>query len=214
MGNEISGSGSSLHSSLIPGVDMQKGISMTGGTVALYHEVIDLFRKDAEERLPLLQCAPDSSALPEFITLVHALKSASASIGASELSAKAAELEAAGKEGNIDLIQEKLPGFAESLAELINGIQSWENTLTEQDAPKGEYDKAAVMRLLHELAAALEAENAGDIDRLLEELNAQTASAPQTMDVKIKTALKQTSDNVLMTEYASAAKIIRLLFND
>jgi signal transduction histidine kinase/DNA-binding NarL/FixJ family response regulator/HPt (histidine-containing phosphotransfer) domain-containing protein len=189
--------------SLIPGVDIQKGISMTGGTMAFYREVVGLFRKDAEERLTVLQNAPDTGALPVFITHVHALKSASASIGAAEISAKAAELEAAGKAGNIDLFREKLPGFAEALAELIGGIQSWES---EDDTPKGVTDYAVVTRLLHELETALEAENAGDIDRILDELNAQTPSA------ETKEVFAKISDNVLMTEFENASEIIRSFF--
>jgi signal transduction histidine kinase/CheY-like chemotaxis protein len=209
---QYGGTASPAPYSSIPGVDIEKGISMTGGTVALYHQVIDLFRKDAEDRLPLLQATPDSSALPGFITQVHALKSASASIGAAEISAKAAELEAAGKAGNIDLIRENLPGFAQALAELIGQIQAWEGSVTEQSSPNGEaapdkeYDHAAVMQLFHELSEALETKKAGDIDILLEKL------LVQSMDSNLKEALEKISDNVLMTEFDRAAEIVRSLF--
>jgi HPt (histidine-containing phosphotransfer) domain-containing protein len=191
----------------IPGVDIQKGISMTGGRIDLYRQVLNSFRKDAQERLPILQNTPEPAVLKEFITQVHALKSASASIGAAGLSVKAAKLEAAGKAADIDFIRENLPGFAGHLVELIEGIQTWENAVKEDDVSGGEQDNAAeVMRLLHELAAALEAENAGDIDRLLEELNAQSP------DPEIKEAMEKISDNVLMTEFDGALEIIHSLF--
>jgi CheY-like chemotaxis protein len=114
----------------IPGVDIETGLYMTGGSMAIYRQVLDSFREDAEERLPALQNAPDTGALPGFINHVHALKSASASIGAAELSARTEKLEVAGKAGGIDFIREDLPGFAEHLAEPIGGIQTWES---EQD---------------------------------------------------------------------------------
>jgi CheY-like chemotaxis protein len=193
-----------LHS-LLPGVDIQKGISMTGGTMALYRQVVDLFRKDAEERLSVFHNVPDTGALPGFITQVHALKSASASIGAAEISARAAELEAAGKAGNIDFIRGKLPGFAGALTELIRGIQAWES---EEDVPGGETDHAEVTRLLRELEAALEAENAGEIDRILDELIVQNS------DAETKKTIEKISDNVLMTEFENAAEIIRSLFKE
>jgi CheY-like chemotaxis protein len=198
---------SSSHCSLIPipGIDIKAGISMTGGTVALYRQVLNLFCKDAEERLPVLQNAPDPDGLPGFITQVHALKSASASIGAAEVSATAAELEAAGKAADMDFIREHLPGFVRALAELSEGIQAWENSAKENDAPDGEHDHAAVTGLLNELAAALESENAGDIDRILDEFSTQALNA------QTKEAVEKISDNVLMAEYDSAAEAVRLL---
>jgi signal transduction histidine kinase/CheY-like chemotaxis protein/HPt (histidine-containing phosphotransfer) domain-containing protein len=195
-----------LGAGTIPGVDIEKGISMTGGTMALYRQVIDLFRKDAEERISLLQTAPESAVLPEFITQVHALKSASASIGAGEISAKAAELEAAGKTANLDFIRENLPGFAQGLAKLIVDIQDWESDIKEQETPSLEYDHAAVMQLFSELSAALETGNSAEIDNILDEL------MMQTMDTNIKEALERISDNVLMAEFANASKIVSSLF--
>jgi signal transduction histidine kinase/CheY-like chemotaxis protein len=189
---------------VIPGVDIQHGIAMTGGTMTLYREVMGLFRKDGEERLPLLQTVPDLSSLPGFVTQVHALKSASASIGAAEISAKAKELEAAGKAGDMDFIRENLPGFAKGLAELIGGIKAWES---EQGASKGEADHAEVTRLMQGLEAALETEDAGDIDRILEELNVQAPA----LDTKIKGAFEKISDNVLMAEFENAVEIIHSL---
>jgi signal transduction histidine kinase/CheY-like chemotaxis protein/HPt (histidine-containing phosphotransfer) domain-containing protein len=109
----------------IHGVDIEKGLFMTGGTMEIYRQVLDSFREDVEERLPSLQNAPDTGAMPGFINHVHALKSASASIGAVEISSKAEKLEAAGKAGDIDFIRENLPGFAKHLAELINNIAAF-----------------------------------------------------------------------------------------
>jgi CheY-like chemotaxis protein len=199
----------------IPGVDIQRGISMTGGTMELYRQVIGLFRKDAEERLSVLQNVPDAGDLPDFITQVHALKSASASVGAAGISAKAAELESAGKAANIDFIRENLPGFAHDLAELAEGIRVWENAVKKEAPPTGEdasagmpSNNAAVTGLLQELAAALENKKAGEIDHILEDL------ARQTTDTKTKEAVEKISDNVLMTEYDSAAEILRSLLNN
>jgi CheY-like chemotaxis protein len=209
---------SSFHCSLINGVDIQCGISMTGGTVELYRQVIDIFCKDVEERLPVLHNVlqhvnvlhvPDTSVLSGFITHVHALKSASASIGAAEVSAKAARLEAAGKAADIDFIRDHLPGFADNLAELIKDIRAWESTVKEESSPNvdGTYshNDAAVMPLLQELAVMLENGKAGDIRRLLRELDQKPC------DEKTKKALEQISDNVLMTEFDSALKIVEEL---
>jgi CheY-like chemotaxis protein len=189
----------------IPGVDIQKGISMTGGTMVLYRQVIGLFRKDAEDRLPILQNVPEKDALPGFVTQVHALKSASASVGAAEISAKAAKLEAAGKAADLAFIQENLPIFTKQLTELINGIKAWEKTIKEQEPSSGGNDQTVVTQLLQELSKALETEKADDIDRILEELT------QQAQDTKIKEAIEKISDSVLMTEFKNAAEIVNSL---
>jgi signal transduction histidine kinase/CheY-like chemotaxis protein/HPt (histidine-containing phosphotransfer) domain-containing protein len=200
----------------IPGIDVQKGITMTGGTVAAYRQVLSLFRKDAQDRLSLLQEAPETDALSSFTTHVHALKSASASIGAQEISAQAAELEAAGKAGDVAFIREHLPGFARQLTELIGGIGAALETdknsggMTNNDAAGKAAgraagtagDSAALVSLLGDLESALKAQKSADIDRIMEELN------QKPLDAQTREALEKISDDVLMTEFESALKTI------
>ncbi|MCL2472400.1 MAG: Hpt domain-containing protein, partial [Treponema sp.] len=107
----------------IPGIDIKQGIAMSGGTESLYYEVLSTFRTDIEERLPLLQTVPDKDNLRSFITSVHALKSASATIGAAEASTMAAELEKAGRAGDMTFIEKELPAFSKQLTVLAEGIR-------------------------------------------------------------------------------------------
>jgi len=194
-------------SGAIQGIDMAKGVAMTGGTMALYRQVLSLFRKDAEDRLPLLQTAPEPDALGSFITQVHALKSASASLGADDISAKAAALEAAGKAGDTAFIEKKLPAFARQLAGLVAEIRAWE----EENYPEKPADPAGTRGItppsrarsdLRELAEALKNEEAGDIDSILERL------AQMPLDAAVKTALEKISDDVLMADFDGALKKI------
>jgi len=106
----------------IPGVDTEKGISMTGGTETGYRKVLSAFCNDALKRLPFIQTAPQADGLQLFVTNVHALKSASASIGAEEISVLAAKLEAAGREGNTTFLEENLTEFCGLLSELVKMI--------------------------------------------------------------------------------------------
>ncbi|GHV69113.1 hypothetical protein AGMMS49928_10390 [Spirochaetia bacterium] len=202
------------HSLILPGVDVAKGIAMTGGTVEGYKKVLSMFRKDAEERLALLQSPPDEAGLPLFVTQVHALKSASASIGAAELSALAARLETAGKgalqsnAGNLALIGEALPGFAKSLAELAVGIGDALDEKTAAIAEEGKNQTSgltAIVPLLRELRDALEAQKAETIDRILDEIT------QQALDPKTREALDEISDLVLMAEYTKAAEKVKEL---
>ncbi|MDR2717489.1 MAG: response regulator [Treponema sp.] len=108
----------------IPGVDTAKGIVLTGGTMTTYTKVLSLFCKDVEERMPLLRKTPEADTLSALVTQIHSLKSASASIGAQEVSSHAAGLEAIGKAGDVAFIRESLPDFVKQLAELVKNIRA------------------------------------------------------------------------------------------
>jgi signal transduction histidine kinase/CheY-like chemotaxis protein/HPt (histidine-containing phosphotransfer) domain-containing protein len=108
---------------LIPGVDTAKGIAMTGGSLEAYKKVMDIFCKDIEDRMRIIQNIPEADTLSLFIINVHALKAASASLGAKDVSAQAAELEAAGKAEDIAYIRERLPSFLQMLRELKGNIR-------------------------------------------------------------------------------------------
>jgi signal transduction histidine kinase/CheY-like chemotaxis protein len=204
------------HFLAIPGVDVQRGIAMTGGTEEGYRRILSVFSADAEERLPLMQAAPSAVNILEFVTQVHALKSASATIGAAQVSAQAEELEAAGKAGNFVFIQEKLGTFAENLAELAQNIRAAletnsetksgaipvsENTISpEATSPAGAAD------LLRNLEDALVSQKASsDIFCILDELN------EKPLDQKTREALEKISFQVLMTEFDNAIQTVKEL---
>jgi signal transduction histidine kinase/CheY-like chemotaxis protein len=192
---------------IIPGVNTTKGIAMTGGTLSAYKQVLSLFRTDAQDRLPLLSKVPEASTLPSFVIQVHALKSASASLGAAEVSGNAARLEAAGRAGEMAFIQENLSGFTRQLTELIEGITAALNEDTMTGVPSGSAASSLPIAELNNLALALKSQSASDIDRLLDELNEKPLSA------ETKTAVDRISDAVLMVEFENAVEIIGGLLN-
>jgi signal transduction histidine kinase/CheY-like chemotaxis protein/HPt (histidine-containing phosphotransfer) domain-containing protein len=108
----------------IPGVNTASGIFMTGGTLEAYKEVLALFCTDVEERLPLLREKPEADTLPALVIHIHSLKSASASIGAQEISTQAAGLEAIARAGDVAFIRQILPDFTDQLVELVKGINT------------------------------------------------------------------------------------------
>jgi len=187
----------------IPGVDMARGIAMTGGNEVFYRRVLELYIKDALERLPRLQTVPEKDALTTFITQVHSLKSASASIGAAELSAEAAALEAAGKSGNMAFIKDNLRGFTEHLTKMTENIRAALNLA--QSAVSAPRLPTPLSPLLTDLHAALKSQNAAEIDRILNELN------KKQLDPKTKETLEKISDEVLMTEFDDALKSVEEL---
>ena len=189
----------------IPGIDTEKGLLNTGGKPDGYRQVLSIFHKDAEDRLSLLKVMPDSDNLPLFITHVHALKSASASIGAEEVSKMAMQLENAGKSGSFDFIEKNLSGFTERLEELVKNIRT---ALKDKETKEAEIPPSFSVSLASSLLAlvsALESQDASEIDRIVDEL------MENPMDSKTKQVLETIADEILMAEFESAANIINKL---
>jgi signal transduction histidine kinase/CheY-like chemotaxis protein/HPt (histidine-containing phosphotransfer) domain-containing protein len=198
----------------IPGVDTAKGIAMTGGTEEGYRTILSAFRKDAEERLPLLQTAPDMDNLPKLITQIHALKSASATIGATGVSAQAEKLEAAGRAKDLVFIRENLIFFAESLAELAKNIRTvleppFLETGSETNTGETSVSDTVSLEaasLLSDLENALVTHKASsDIIHILDELD------KKPLDQKTKETLERISFQVLMTEFDNAIQTVKEL---
>jgi signal transduction histidine kinase/CheY-like chemotaxis protein/HPt (histidine-containing phosphotransfer) domain-containing protein len=187
----------------IPGVDARKGIAMTGGTEAGYRKVLVQFYRDVLERLPVFTSPPEESALAPFAAQAHAIKSAAGTIGAAEVSAEAAVLEAAAKAGDGETIRGTLPGFYERLSDLAGEIK---NTLEagrearDGAAPAGGRD--ALPAALWALRAALEEKSMRRIDQLLEELEGLS------LDAETREQINAVSDKVLMGEYGGAAAAV------
>jgi CheY-like chemotaxis protein len=191
----------------IPGVDIQKGIKMTGGTEDGYILVLSTFHKDARDRITMLRKTAVADDKSLFVTQVHALKSALASIGADEASADAAKLEYAGKNTDIPYINNNLESFLEKLSKIVDGIDAVLGT-DKTDGAKKELSVGnieALLPLLDELEEALNERKADKIDRILNDLSKQPS------DAGFKEVLEKISDDVLVTEFDSAAKKVKEL---
>jgi HPt (histidine-containing phosphotransfer) domain-containing protein len=186
----------------LPGIDTAKGLALTAGTVAAYKQVLSLFCKDAQDRMALLQKEPAADALSAFITQVHALKSASASLGAGEISAMAARLEDAGKDADMAFISEHLPAFAQQLAELVKNIQNILKPGKSDDATPHSPLPTPYSPLFKELADALKKQNVPEIDRIIAVLG------EKPLDAQTRETLEKISDDVLITEFENALEKI------
>jgi signal transduction histidine kinase/CheY-like chemotaxis protein/sugar lactone lactonase YvrE len=202
----------------IPGVNVARGINLTGGTEAGYRQVLGSFYHDAEERLAVMEQEID---LPRLTTHVHALKSAGGIIGAAALSTEAAELEKAGKEGDEAFVRDKLPAFLENLktmaAEIRKALDAGAGETAGDSAggpgggaagaPAGgaaagiDSDLKALLLQLHE---ALSAKNMKETDSLIARMTRRYTAMTDTFN--------GFSDQVLVGEYDAVLKAIdRLL---
>jgi len=106
----------------IEGVDTAKGLEMMHGNAKIYMRIMGVFHKSGPEKINEIKNALSAGDLRLYTTYVHGLKSALASIGATELSAAALALEMAGREENRKYIDEHTPMFISGLESLLANI--------------------------------------------------------------------------------------------
>jgi len=199
---------------VIPGFDVQLGITHTGGTEAGYYKVLSLFCKDAQERLLFFENFLVNKEINKFTSYVHALKSALATLGEKDVSAKAAALESAGKNNDITFIQSNIQVFTEQLKEIIINISA-ALTNAETDEQKAKIDSGNttrmdpdLIRLFNEFIEAVNSKNALEIDQLLEEIN------KKSLNSEIKNEVDKILYEILIMEYDTALQIAKKLVNN
>jgi CheY-like chemotaxis protein len=182
----------------IEGLDTPRGLASTGGTVEGYIKVLETYCRDAEKRIEILAGVPDGIGSASFITQVHALKSASASIGAAELSRAAAALESAGDKGDMEFIRVNLDSFLEGLIAMTERIKTALSRKT-VISPNGK--RPGMSESLNLLKDALASEDIGDVDKILAGLSGEP------LDEATRDLLSRISDLVLVGEFKEALSI-------
>ena len=139
----------------IEGIDMDAAMRYYSGDEAGFAELLELYYMDGQRKIGLLRELADTD-LSGYQTEVHALKSASANIGAMEVSDMARAQENAVAQGNTALIEEQLPLLLEAYGELLEKI-GWVLEQRRQEEPEEEKLPALSTRELREqVAQALE----------------------------------------------------------
>ena len=109
----------------ISGLDTQKGIRNSGGIAEYYTEILSIYATDSKNRLAEMERFHKEGNIKALTICIHAVKSASANIGADELADMAMKLEDAGKIGHTEYINANLQVFTNSLELLLGNIQSY-----------------------------------------------------------------------------------------
>ncbi len=110
---------------LIRGVDMHRSLETYGGNVQIYHNILKTYYSDLCEKEQELPVLFDKGDVENFTIQVHALKSASRSVGAADLGEEAWQLEQAGKAGDMDTIREKFPQLMEDLHMMRENVEHY-----------------------------------------------------------------------------------------
>ena len=187
------------------GLDTGKGVRLTGGTAGHYHKALAAFFEDAPERKEKIVECFASGDLYLYTIHVHALKGASASIGADRLSETAAALETAGLRGNLAYIEAHNGEFLAELEGIRAVIGEALASYGANGGEAGSVDTELFNAGLVKLKAALNTMDVGEINRTIDNLSG-FAYANDVKDV-----IRKISKHILMFEYDEAVKLIDYL---
>ena len=193
---------------VIEGIDTARGIGLSGGSVKGYLEVLSTFSKNGKTKIDeLLKCIEQGN-FKLYTTYIHALKSASANVGANKISEEAAILEDAGISHDVDFIKNNNALFINNLISLLDNIDAVITANKENSDENKTFDNDALNEELSALRAALEAFDAVTIDEVSERLNVFTGHPDKGEHVS------GILHNILLGKNKQAAEQIDYLLQD
>jgi CheY-like chemotaxis protein/HPt (histidine-containing phosphotransfer) domain-containing protein/two-component sensor histidine kinase len=190
----------------IEGINVKKGIELMGGNLKRYMQTLAVFHKDGIQKIEEIGKCLETDNFQLYVTYVHALKSAAANIGASDLSEEARKLEMAGKQEDFAFIKLNNAQFMANLKALLNDI----NGILEKN--KEEQKNAVNFGLLkdelHNLKKAVDVLDPVAIDKAVGNLQEfETAG-------EVGTSVESILHNILIGEYDEAALTIDSLLKE
>lgn len=111
------------------GINVEMGLAFCCGEDEFYEEMLRMFSSQCAEKKDEIISLYESSNWADYAVKVHALKSTSLTIGAEELSARAKELEMAGKSEDIEFIRENHPALMLMYEEVCVSIAALYNII-------------------------------------------------------------------------------------
>jgi len=161
---------------VIGGVDVAKGLSTVRGNVENYFRVLSVFYKDGQDKIAEISNALSLGDIHLYTTYVHALKSASANIGATQLSEIALAIETAGKEGNRAYINEYTPRLIYDLKLLLFNLGNFLKANADKSQGAAAVDVDAMRNTLNKLKEAISTVSIGEIRAAMKELQPYASS--------------------------------------
>jgi len=186
----------------IEGIDVNKGIRLSGGTLEHYYDTLATFHENGLEKIDEIKKCLETKNLSLYTTFLHALKGASGSIGADELSKLAQSLENAGQQEDLAFIEANTNGFLLELEQLLNNIA---NVLPLHNTNENAMSDAEFKKELIKLKTALEQMDASVFNQTVDELLKLTHN---------ETIIKNISKHILIAEYDEAINLINSVLQE
>jgi len=108
----------------IPGIDEQTVFDLYDDDMEVYKTILSSFVSRVPAILDIIRNVTPET-LPDYIIKVHALKGSGGSVGAKEIAAASARLEAMAKSGDLSGVQAGNGDLLEKTGVLIDNIKKW-----------------------------------------------------------------------------------------
>ncbi len=152
----------------IPGLNVEIGLSRSGGDWETYQKSVEIFIKRVPDYINSMNQSLSDTDLKNYGITVHGLKGALSTLGANGLSGLAADLENAAKAGDMDYCKNKNQSFIEQLTELR---QSLSEILPDKSTATGDLPLIDPDYLLEQIGIIKNAIEAYDGDTALAAIN-------------------------------------------
>ena len=191
----------------IEGVDVKKGVAISGGMISLYLDILTAFYNDGQERIGIIRNCLESGNLTLYRTHVHGIKSALFNIGAITLSETAKALELAVGCDDMNYVHSHNAVFLSDLESLLGRVNSF---LTKQKGigtAAGIPDPGKFKTELIRLSEALSSMERNEINKAL---NTLQESAPTE---EYAESVKDIANKIILADYDEAEALVGLLLN-
>lgn len=192
----------------IPGIDVTEALSRHTGGVGDYLELLELYCMDGREKRVLLERLAREEDYKNYQIEVHGLKSASANIGACELSELAKRHEFAAKDGDYAFIRDGAPELLQMYVSLLHEI---ERVLKSRGRFKEEEPKALGGRLSPEETQVRMEEILSDIENFESKAAAGKVQAllAENIEKSALDCLKDVKNRLKMYDDDAAEDLLR-----
>lgn len=165
---ESSGSQISSETVDIKCLNTKDAIAMLGSE-KLYWSVLKEYFNAIDKKHHAILEHKEAERWRDYTIEVHALKSTSRQIGAVHISELAAEMEKAGNEGNIALINEKTGAMLEEYLQLKDVLKPYFTDASETEEHFAQFEE--IIGMLEKMQTALDAFDTLQIDEVIEEMS-------------------------------------------
>ncbi|MDR0821719.1 MAG: response regulator [Oscillospiraceae bacterium] len=184
----------------IAGMDVSKGITLTGGTERDYITVLKLFVQDVERDVSFLRAYNTDGDLKGFEVAVCGLQSAAAGIGATSVGERLPLLRRAAKNSDRSYILKNRALYTAELSAMADTVRAAIAEI-EKEWQSGADIKPRIDTLKH-LKVALKSNDMRLTDKLMSELEAQK------FDAETSAQIEKIAEAVLISENETAVQLV------
>ena len=140
----------------LPGINVQKGIQNSGGTLEMYLKVLRILERTGPQQAQTLSRTLEREDLNAFEIEVHALKSVADNIGAARLRTMSANLEMQARAGNLDGIKAGIGPLLSELQKIVESVSAALKEITQKPppSPRESLDLDDLLERMRKLCAA------------------------------------------------------------